>query len=128
MKNLKELSNEELVKEYVGLSLEDNDKDSLHKVGKEIAERDLLLEMEVALGIAENRITQDEVDGLLKQDSKTLLEELGDGEMAYNDYYGNMFYMQKYENDENFKKAGDSLLIGNAIIRLILEKRGIEVD
>lgn len=137
MKELKELSNDELIQLYVEIELEaqyiqdeyyDSIKEKRYSVGEAITDRNLLLEAEVALGIAENRITQKEVDELLAKDNKTLIESLTDGENAYNDYYGNMYYMQKYEDDETFIKAGDSLLIGNTIIRLILEKRGVEVD
>lgn len=98
----KKLTDEELVKEYVRLELEGNDKESRLKLGEEIAERDLLLEMEIALSIAQNRITQEEVDELLAKDTKTLIEKLESG-----------------------KDAG----VYNTIIRLILEeKRGVEVD
>lgn len=119
MKEFKKLSNEELINEFINGN---------HSVGVEIAERDLLLELEVAIGIAKNKITQEKVDELMKKDSETLLEELSKSEIEYSDYYGNIVYIQENENDETFQKISSSLRSIMSIIRLILEKRGVEVD
>ena len=118
MKEIKKLSNEELINEFINGN---------RSVGLEIAERDLLLELEVAIGLAKNSITQEEVDELMKKDSKTLLEELSISEIEYSDFYGNIVYIQENENDETFQKISSNLRSIMTIIRLILEKRGVEV-
>lgn len=118
MKEIKKLSNEELINEFINGN---------HSVGEEIAERGLLLELEVAIGIDKNSITQEEVDELMKKDSETLLEELSISEIEYSDFYGNIVYIQENENDETFQKISSNLRASMSIIRLILEKRGVEV-
>ncbi len=89
----------------------------------ELEKRGLKLEAEIALEIHRGRITQDRVDELKKMSTEKLEEGLEDGMQVMMDYYGNTFYLQKYEDDESFRKAGDGISAENAIISQILEER-----
>lgn len=90
----------------------------------ELEKRKLKLEAEIALEIHKGRITQDRVDELKKMSTEKLESELEDGMQIMEEYYGNTFYIQKYEDDESFMKAGDGISAENSIISLILESRG----
>jgi hypothetical protein len=69
------------------------------------------------------RITQERVEELKKMSTEQLESELADGMQIMEDYYGNGFYLQKYENDQSFIEAGSSISAENTVIDEILVSR-----
>ena len=92
-------------------------------IDDELVIRNITLDAEVALKIHQGRITKDRVDELKNMSTEKLESELKDGEQIMEEYYGNTFYLQKYENDESFIKAGNGISAENSIISLILKDR-----
>ena len=97
--------------------------DELGIIDDELEIRNKTLDAEVALNIRQGRITTDRVDELKKMSTEELEYDLAAGEQVMEEYYGNTFYLQKYEDDESFIKAGDGISAENSIISLILKDR-----
>lgn len=138
-------SDDELIKNYIDINLEKDTEavktynsewsrnmrkfnDELYIIEDELMIRSKKFDAVVALQIHKGRITQDRVDELKKMSTEKLELELEDGMQIMMDYYGNGFYLQKYEDDESFMKAGDGISAENCIISAILESRGICKD
>lgn len=136
---VKHSSNDELIFRYVDLKLvketesmkmEKCDWSKIKKYNDELSivedalkSRRLELSAEEKLLIEQGRITEDRIDELKKMSTEKLELELDDGEQIMEEYYGNTFYIQKYENDESFIKAGNGISAENSIISLILKDR-----
>lgn len=73
--------------------------------------------------IKQGRLTETRVVELKKLSTAKLEEELEDGMQVMMDYYGNGFYLQKYENDPSFLETGSKISAENAVISQILEER-----
>ena len=97
--------------------------DELSIVEDALKFRRLLLAAEEKLLIEQGRITEDRIDELKKMSTEELEYDLADGEQVMEEYYGNTFYLQKYEDDESFIKAGNGISAENSIISLILKDR-----
>lgn len=138
-------SDDELIKNYIDINLAKDTEavktynsewsrnmrkfnDELYIIEDELMIRSKKIDAVVALQIHKGRITQDRVDELKKMSTEKLELELEEGMQIMMDYYGNGFYLQKYEDDESFMKAGDGISAENCIISAILESRGICKD
>ena len=84
----------------------------------------LVLAAEEKLLIEQGRITVDRIAELKKMSTEKLETELEDGMQIMEEYYGNTFYLQKYEDDKSFRTAGNHISAENSIISLILKDRG----
>ena len=140
MANVMKDSDVELISRYVDLSLlketesmkmEKCDWSIIEKYNDELLivedalkSRRLELEAEEKLLIKQGRISEERVDELKKISTEKLESELEDGEQIMDEYYGNTFYIQKYEDDESFRTAGNHISAENSIISLILKDRG----
>ena len=119
-----------LLKETEGMKIEKCDwskikeyNDELSIVEDALKSRRLVLAAEEILLIEQGRITEDRIDELKKMSTEKLELELEDGMQIMEEYYGNTFYLQKYEDDESFITAGNHISAENSIISLILKDR-----